>query len=273
MKFRVRGWMRFVPMCLCLGAVVAVPWVALRAQNWGGPWTILTAGGILPLPPPPPQGAFGEVIFANAKWLVVQNREGQQFPVAADAIGQFLIRWPADLRDLSPEVLVEAIGVDQGSMTLQTNHIDVFKGSDQSLVQTNYTSVLPINRPVTTIDPTYQRWMNGLDMVAQNTIYPWNYPTMPGDNNIPGQMHAVGNAVGLNPIRLGVPGNNIVTVLPQPPGVMSISQVTLGSPSFAQKGDQAFLTPIQQGNPIGEKTLRLSQLVLYKKVRRDQFVP
>ncbi len=60
-------------------------------QNFGGPWTNLTAGGLLPLPPPPPQGAFAEIIFANSKWLVVQNQQGQQFPIAANAIGQFLI--------------------------------------------------------------------------------------------------------------------------------------------------------------------------------------
>ncbi len=158
-------------------------------------------------------------------------------------------------------------------MTLQTNHIDIFAGSDQTLVQPSYTSVLPINRPVTAIDPTYQRYMNTFDIAAQNTLYPWVYPTLPGDNGIPGQMHVVGNAVGLNPLRLGVPGNNVVNVLPQPPGVMSISQVTMGSVSFARKGDFAFLTPVQGRNPVGEKTLYLSQLVLYKKIRRNQFVP
>jgi hypothetical protein len=53
---------------------------------------------------------------------------------------------------------------------------------------------------------------------------------------------------------------------------MTITQVTQGSTSFAQKGDQVFLTP-RRDAAVGEKTLRLSQLVLYKKVRRDQFVP
>ncbi len=66
----------------------------------GGPWTNLTAGGILPLPPPPPQGDFYQVIFANPKWMVVQNRAGAQFPIAADFIAQFLIRWRGDVSDL-----------------------------------------------------------------------------------------------------------------------------------------------------------------------------
>ncbi len=95
---------------------------------------------------------------------------------------------------------------------------------------------------------------------------------MPGDNGIPGVMHVVGNALNLMPLRLGVPGNNFVTVLPPNPGVMTIAQVTMGSPSFASKGDFAFLTPIQ-GRSVTEKSLVLAQVVLYKKMRRDQFVP
>jgi hypothetical protein len=246
---------------------------SVRAQNYPGPYNYLTAGGILPLPPPPPRGAFFEVIFANSKWMVVQNDRGQQFPLAADLINQFLIRWQADQRDLSPAVLVEAIGPEVIGMTIQTSHIDLFMGSDQILVKPIYTSVLPINRPVTAIDPTYQRYMSGYDIAAQNQVYSWVYPTVPGDNGIPGQMHVVGNAIDLGPLRLGVPGNNFVTVLPPNPGVMTISQVTQGSVSFAAKGDFVFLTPNVQGPSVTPKSLAVAQVVLYKKIRRDQFTP
>jgi len=258
-------------LVVCLWTAV-VPDFAPRArgQNFPGPLNNLTAGGILPLPTPPPQGEFFEVIFANAKWLVVQNQRGQQFPVAADSIGQILIRWPATVDDLYFGVRVEAIGPELAGMTIQTSHIDLFMGVDRTLVQPGYVSVLPINRPVTAIDPTYQRHMNGFDVAAQNTLYSFVYPVSTGDNGIPGQMHVVGNAVGLDPLRLGVPGNNIVTVLPPMPGIMTISQVTMGSVSFAAKGDFAYLTPVQ-GNPATERSLRLSQVVLYKKMRRDQY--
>jgi hypothetical protein len=205
--------------------------------------------------------------------VVVQNEQGQQFPVAADAINQFLIRWPAAITDLSPAILVEAIGPEQAAMVIQTNHIDIFAGSDINLVQPGYASVLPIQRPVTAIDPTFQRNMNGFDIAAQNTLYSWVYPVSTGENGIPGQMHAVGNAIMVNPLRLGVPGNNFVTVLPANPAGISISQVTRGSASFAKKGDFAFLTPIQGRSAMGEKTLYLAQLVLYKQIRRDQFAP
>jgi len=205
--------------------------------------------------------------------VVVQNDQGQQFPIAADAINQFLIRWPASITDLSPAILVEAIGPEQSAMVIATNHIDIFAGSDRILVQPGYASVLPIQRPVIAIDPTFQRNMNGFDVSAQNTLYSWVYPVSTGQNGIPGQMHAVGNAIMVNPLRLGVPGNNFVTVLPASPAGISITQVTRGSASFAKKGDYAFLTPIQGRSSVGEKSLYLAQLVLYKQIRSDQFAP
>ena len=269
MMLPVRGRWLLAPVCLW---ALTFPGSTLQAQNFPGPLNNLTAGGILPVQTPPPQGAFYKVIFANPRWLVVQNEQGQQFPVAADSVGQFLIRWPASLSDLSPAVLVEAIGPELAAMTIQTDHIDLFMGSDQTLVQPGYSSVLPIQRPVTAIDPTFQRNMNGFDIAAQNTLYSWVYPVSPGNYGIPGQMHAVGNFLMLNPLRLGVSGNNFVTVIAANSGGMSITQVTRGTVSFAQKGDLAFLTPVQ-GRSSGEKTLYLSQVVLYKQIRRDRYVP
>src|SRR4051794_8560889 len=271
MKLPARGRMRLTLLYLLASLACGVQPRAV-AQNFPGPWNNLTAGGILPLPTPQPQGSFAKVIFANSRWMVVQNEQGQQFPVAAESIQQFLIRWSASATDLSPAILVEAIGPEMAGMVIQTTHIDLFAGSDQTLVQPGYVSVLPIQRPATAIDPTFQRHMNGFDIAAQNTLYSFVYPVNTGDNGIPGQMHAVGNAIGVNPLRLGVPGNNFVTVLPGGPQGISISQVTRGSTSFAQKGDQAFLTPIQ-GRAMGEKSLNLSQVVLYKQIRRDQYSP
>src|SRR6516162_9994910 len=39
------------------------------------------------LPQLPPQGAWGEVINATPRWIVIQNHSGQQFPIALDDIG------------------------------------------------------------------------------------------------------------------------------------------------------------------------------------------
>ena len=46
-----------------------------------------------------------------------------------------------------------------------------------------------------------------------------------------------------------------------------MTQVTRGSWSFVEKGDIAYLVPVE----VAPKTLVLSQLVLYKRVTRDRF--
>jgi len=266
MKIRRCSW---VGVGLVLLGIAAIPWLPLHAQNFPGPFSNLTAGGLVPLPPPPPRGAWGEVIYATDKWIVVQNHDGQQFPIAADSINQFLVRWPYAISALSPQSWVEAIGMDLGSNTVQTQHIDVYEGADRTLVQPTLRSVLPTNRVVTTIDPTFQRMMNAFDIAAQNSLYGWAYPINPGGNGIPGQLYVVGNAVNRGPLQLGVPGNNVATVLPDNAGNMTISQVTRGSASLARKGDLVFLNPVD----LTPKSLVLAQMVLYKKIPLSQFSP
>jgi hypothetical protein len=225
------------------------------------------AEGAPELPPPPPQGAWAEVIMATPKWLVVQNHQGQQFPIAMDAIGQFLIRWPYTLDELTEESVIEAIGPDLGSNTMRTEHVDVFEGADRSLVAPTYSSVLPNNRLVTAIDPGFNRFMNGFDIGTQNLLYGWAYPIAPANATMPARLHVVGNAVNANPLRVSVLGNNFATILPVEPGGMSITRVTRGNSSFAEKGDLAYLMPLE----TTPRTVTLSQVVLYKKIPIRRF--
>src|SRR6516165_5126560 len=60
------------------------------------------------LPGLPPEGAWGEIINATPRWVVIQNHAGQQFPISVDAIGQFLTRWPSSIDALGPQSVVEA---------------------------------------------------------------------------------------------------------------------------------------------------------------------
>ena len=225
------------------------------------------ARGPIALPPTPPQGAWGEVIMANAKWMVVQNHQGQQFPISTDAVAQFLIRWPSSFNALTPDTVVEAIGQDMGSNVLRTDHVDVFEGADRSLVAPTYTSLLPNNRVVTTIDPGFNRFMNGFDIGSQNLLYGWAYPTDPGILGIPARLHVVGNYLGGNPPRVGVLGNNFAAILPADQAATTITQVTRGSTTFAEKGDLVYLMPTD----LSPRTVVLSQLILYKKIPLRQF--
>jgi hypothetical protein len=252
------------------------PGDSVRAQAQGQDHDLaFGAGPGLPrgLPNLPPQGAWGEVINVTSRWIVIQNHAGQQFPIAVDDIQEFLIRWPYSLASTTEQSWVEAIGQDGGSNVVHVNHIDVFEGSDRSLVRPTYNSILPNNMVVTTVDPGFNRTMNAWDYAGQNMLYGWAYPVPANLSGIPSRLHVVGNVLDRDPpgqlIRINLPGNNFATIVPDGSGQMTVSQVTRGSPNFVRKGDRAFLMPVQTA-PRG---LILSQLVLYKQVPRAQFNP
>ena len=220
------------------------------------------------LPQLPPQGAWGEVINVTPRWLVIQNHSGQQYPIAAEDIGEFLARWPTSLENLGLQTVVEAIGRDIGSNTVEVSHVDVFEGGDRSLVQPTYNNLLSTNAIVTAIDPGFNRLMNGWDYQGQAQLYGWAYPTGLGGGLTPIRLHVVGTVIQRVPLQLTLPGNNFATVVGGLNGQFTMSQVTRGSLAMARKGDYAFLMP-QQINPRG---LVVSQLVLYKSIPYAQFL-
>lgn len=263
MKLRF-GWRTRLGLMIIVAA--GITWTAAQAQQF------LSTIGAPPPPDVPPQGAWGEVIMANAKWIVIQNSDGKQFPVKSDSahIRDFLVRWPTSPSALTNRSLVEAVGQDIGNNTLETEYVDVFEGADQSLVTPTYKSLLANNQVVTTIDPTYQRMMNAWDITGQAYLHGWAYPVAPNQLGIPTRTHIVGNAVGTDPIRVGFGGTNSVIVVPPDPGDgLKMFQVTRGTASFAQKNDVAFLTP----TGVNTDSLVLAQLVLYKKIPRARFDP
>jgi hypothetical protein len=217
------------------------------------------------LPPRPDNGAWGEVIMANSKWLVVQNHRGQQFPIALDQIRQFLIRWPITAGDLTEASVVESVGNDVGSNTFQTDHIDVFEGGDQSLVQPTYANLLPNVPVVVTVDPGFNRFMNGIETGAV-LMNGWAYPPNPSNMGLATRLHVVGPVIDINPVRVRVLTTNVMTLVPDPSG-FSMTQITRGDPDFAEKGDIVFLMPTD----MTTRSVTLSQLILYKKMPRKDF--
>ena len=230
-------------------------------------------GQPLGLPQLPPQGAWGEVINATARWLVVQNHSGQQFPIAIDDIQEFLIRWPTSINALTGQSIVEAVGQTPGSNVIRAGHIDVFEGPDRTLVAPTNLEMLPNNMVVTTLDPGFNRFMNPWDYAGQNMLYGWAYPVPANMSGIPSRLHVVGNVVDRNAqsqmVRIGLPGNNMATIVPDDTGQMTMTEVTRGSLNDARKGDFAFMLPLQ----IAPRGLILSQLVLYKQIPLAQFHP
>lgn len=223
------------------------------------------------LPELPPQGAWGEVINVTSRWIVVQNHSGQQFPIAIDDLQEFLIRWPTGINSLTGQSWVEAVGQTPGSNVVQTGHIDVFEGSDRTLVAPTNNSVLPSNMVVTTLDPGFNRFMNPWDYAGQNMLYGWAYPVPANMSGIPSRQHVVGNVLDHGGpdqmVRIGLPGNNFATLVPDNPGGMTMTRVTRGTSELTRKGDFAFMLPLQ----ITPRGLILSQLVVYKQIPFEQF--
>jgi hypothetical protein len=225
------------------------------------------------VPQLPPDGAWGEVVNATSRWIVIQNHDGQQFPIAIDDIQEFLVRWPYSANELTQESMVEVAGQDVGSNVVRVNHIDVFEGTNRMLVSPSYNQILPNNMIVTTLDPGFNRFMNAWDYAGQNLLYGWAYPVPPNLTGIPNRLHVVGNVIGkaLGPatlqLRVGLPGNNFATIVPDDSGRLTVTEITRGDARYVKKGDYAFLMPLQ----ITARGVVLSQFVLYKQVPRAQF--
>jgi hypothetical protein len=260
-RYRVRILWFCVPCALMLG---------IRSHAQDPPFAFdQVVGQPRGLPQLPPQGAWGEVINVTTRWIVIQNHSGQQFPIAVDDIGEFLVRWPSGVDRLGTQSVVEAIGPDLGSNMVEVSHIDVFEGADRTLVSPTYNSLLPNNVLVTAIDPGFNRMMSPWDYAGQSMLYGWAYPVAPGIEGIPARLHVVGTVIQRVPLQLSVLGNNIATVVAGRNVQFSVSQVTRGQIAYVRKGDYAFLLPLQ----INPKGLAVSQLVLYKSIPFRQFNP
>ena len=271
-----RLWPRLVALCACCALVTLLTTLGEGrgqiVQRVTGQAPLVfdqVVGQPLGLPQLPPQGAWGEVINVTSRWIVIQNHSGQQFPIAAQDINEFLVRWPTGLDVLTNQSLVEAVGQEFGNNVLQTEHVDVFEGGDRTLVAPTYNSLLPNNALLTTIDPGFNRLMHPWDYGGQMMLHGWAYPVNAGVLGIPTRLHVVGNAINRSPLQLGIPGNNIATVIPFPGEGMSITQVTRGNIALVRKGDYAFMMPRQ----IGQRGLILSQFVLYKAIPFRRFNP
>ncbi len=206
----------------------------------------------------PPSGGWGRVLTVTEKWLVLENEDGQQFPVAFDSINLFVMRWPTSPERISPTALLEVTGLDLGSRRVRTNHVDVFDGAARSMVTPTFLPIIGYGRVVTLFDMEQQRTL-GIN---------YHYMLLPGEERMPARLHVVGPPASTIPLTIAVGGNGVVTVLPMPNG-LSMTLVTEGVPSFVRPGDMAFVSPVlARSTP---RSLALNQLVVYKSIPIDQF--
>lgn len=204
----------------------------------------------------PQQGTWAEIINVTSRWIVVQNRAGQQFPIGSDHVRQFLVRWPTSIDQLTNNSVIEVTGPDGGSNTIIADHIDIYEADTQGLVNRTVQSIVGNNRT-----------LSGTEAVALN-----QYGTafwMTGDEyNLPWRMHVVGHYLGGNPIQVEGVGNNGFAILPSDTG-MSMTRVTRGNNSYARRGDFVYMVT----NNVTPRSLEVSQLILYKRVPFHMFQP
>ncbi len=202
------------------------------------------------------------VVTVTPQWLVLQNEQGQQFPVSTSRVRLFVIRWPTSLDRISPSALLEVTGMNRGSNMLVTQHIDVYEGAARGMV---VPGVLLISASGVVSRP--------IDFLINPEVYGapfpgYEAPIHSGVGSGPQLTHVVGPLASRLPLQIAIGGNNFMTVMPTPGGV-HMSQVTTGSIGLVKPGDIAYLAVTQALTD----SLTLDQLVVYKQMFLDQFTP
>lgn len=221
-------------------------------------------------------GVWAEVISATQRWVVVQTQEGQQFPIAADRMRQYLVRWPSSLAELTPTSMVEATGIRTSSAAMMTDHVDVYEENAQGLVSPTIQSVAgPNGQPAgfghtsnfgfidfESLNFGAQNWT---EMPSAGNVNWTEVPNVGGGGML---LHVVGRPNATNPLQLTGFGPGAIMVAPGPNG-MSVTQVTHGTMGYFKKGDPVHLVA-EGASPRG---LDVNQLVLYKKIPLRRFQP
>jgi len=194
------------------------------------------------------------VLTVTNKWLVIQNADGQQFPISFDSIGLFIVRSPISVGQIPENSLVEATGVDSGEAALRTNHIDVYVGGARSLVTPTFLYLTARGQMLRQIDFTYNPGVYG-------DIFGVEAPIQ--GNVLAGaiQIHVVGPPITRVPLRLNTPGSHGIGVLPTTPAGLNATQITPGSASSLKPGDPVYYV----ATGLGSKTVNLSHLIVYKQ--------
>jgi hypothetical protein len=214
-----------------------------------------------------PTGQWAEVVNATSKWIVIQDQDGRQFPIAADRVRQFLVRWPSTTASLTPASMIEVTGPDAGSNTIIAEHIDQYEAGAQSLISPG------VNYSFNNLGFNFFDYGYGYNQ----TPAPWEADPMrtfqstysfPAGLSGPYPLHVVGRALSSDPVQVTGLGNNWFTVQPAATG-MTVTQVTVGNNSYAKPGDVVFVI----ADNLSSRSLDVSQLVLYKKIPLARFQP
>ncbi|CAN5700966.1 hypothetical protein BH23PLA1_BH23PLA1_05830 [soil metagenome] len=245
------------PVLTVLGTILLVGSVPSNAPAQA-PATFNVGGGFGGdnLPWLPPSGMWAEVLSATPKWIVLQTADGKQFPVSYNNVGMFVIRWPSAPGRLSPGAWLEVTGIDLGTNQVMANHVDVYEGAARNLVSPASLYLMGFNRVMTQYD------------IGHMNTFGTDYSMFPGEELLPRRRHIVGPVASIIPLSIAVGGNIATSIVPAGGG-FSMTQITMGTSGYVRQGDLVWFV----SNGANHRTLNLSQLIVYKTIPIEQFIP
>jgi hypothetical protein len=202
------------------------------------------------------QGAgWAEVLSVTPKWIVLQTGDGRQYPVTANALGRFIVRWPILPSMVSPTALVEVEGMSPSANIVLTNNVEVYEGAARSFVTPTF--MTPTDAGILRqYDATYTF---GFDSMNQF----WSmYPSQPAVamQNVPLATYIVAPVVNIMPLMLGTPSNQMMRVGPANGRTFDMTRNVVGTIDQLRTGDLVYAVP-SAANP---KAMGLSVLIVYK---------
>lgn len=198
---------------------------------------------------------WAEVLSVTPKWIVLQTADGRQYPVSADAMGRFIVRWPILPTMVSSTALVEIEGSSPSVNLILANNVEVYEGAARNFVQPSF--LTPTDAGILRqYDATYTF---GFDSMNQF----WSmYPSQPAVamQNVPLMTYIVAPVVNIVPLMLGTPSNQVLRVAPANGQSYNLTRIVVGSMDQLRQGDLVYAVP-QAATP---KSMGLSVLIVFK---------
>lgn len=198
---------------------------------------------------------WAEVLSVTPKWIVLQTADGRQYPVAADSLGRFIVRWPIQPSMVSPTALVEVEGASPSVNVILTDNVEVYEGAARGFVTPSF--LTPTDAGILRqYDATYTF---GFDSMNQF----WSmYPSQPAVamQNMPLMTYMVAPVVNIMPLMLGTPANQILRVAPANGRSYNMTRIVVGTLDQLRQGDLVYAVP-QTATPKG---MGLEVMIVYK---------
>ncbi len=198
---------------------------------------------------------WAEVLSVTPKWVVLQTADGRQYPVASNAMGRFIVRWPILPTMVSPTALVEVEGASPSVNLILTDNVEVYEGPARNFVQPSF--LTPTDAGILRqYDATYTF---GFDSMNQF----WSmYPSQPAVamTNVPLMTYMVAPVANVVPLMLGTPSNQVLRVAPANGQSYNLTRIVVGTLDQLRPGDLVYAVP-QNATP---RAMGLAVMIVYK---------